>query len=524
MKFDELVEQFIHFKTNEITESKAIIEKMRALAKQEDDEKLYARLAYYEGEALYYQGKMELAYEHIEMHCLPNLKKKKFVKELSLSYNLLGIIKHTQGEYLSAIELFIQGMDVSLYNNEFGLYGNILNNISNIYDEYEDYDQVIRFLHQSIEAYEKDGKDEHKKMVVNINLALTYCHKGHFENAELYYHKMLQALNDVEDFQYKIILYILEALIARTKEDVILCESAVLKIIEEGKKGKINVDNYKEVIFVVTYTSFFLEERITLELFDILNQLGLEFDNIYLEIYLYEAMIFYYMQSNQDEKVDALTFRYFELSMTRNYRAKRLMIDSINTKFEAYRLAKDNLEVRENMIRLKVESELDPLTKLLNRNAIESVVTSWFEVCKRERMPIGVEIIDVDFFKQFNDTYGHLVGDACLCSIAGVMNRMQGENILFIRYGGDEFLAFFFNQCEEKVLSLAKLLKSEIRALNIEHTCTLLEEKIVSITQGLHYDIPKGNENIYDFIRKCDDSLYQGKATRSSIIFNERQI
>lgn len=524
MKFDELVEQFIHFKTNEINESKAIIEKMREVAIQEDDEKLYARLAYYEGESLYYQGKMELAYEHIEMHCLPNLKKKQFVKELSLAYNLLGIIKHTQGEYLGAIELFIEGMDISLFNNEYGLYGNILNNVSNIYDEYEDYEQVISFLHQSIEAYEKENKADHKKMIANINLALTYCHKGDFEKAEFYYHSILQAFDDAQDEQYQIIIYILEALIARTKEDVALCEKAVLNIIEEGNKGSVNVDNYKEIIFVVTYTSFFIEEKITLDLFEMLNQRGLELDNIDLEINLYEAMIFYYMQSNQDEKVDALTFHYFELSMTRNYRAKRLMIDSINTKFEAYRLAKDNLEVREHMIRLKVESELDPLTKLLNRNAIETVVGSWFEVCKRDRMPIGVEIIDVDFFKQFNDTYGHLNGDECLRSIADVMNRMQGENALFIRYGGDEFLAFFFNQCEEKVLSLAKLLKSEIRALNIEHASTFLEEKIVSITQGIHYAVPKGNENIYDFIRKCDDSLYQGKVTRSSIIFNERQI
>ena len=522
MTFDDLVEQYISCKSSDNEEAKIIIQKMKEYVDEQDDELLYARFAYYEGEYLYYQGKTEEAYYLLQEHCLPTLKKKKYIKEIILAHNMIGIVLQTQYEYLNAVDQYMQALDVALDNEEYRLCASIYNNISNIFAEYEDYDREVRYLFMSLDACEKVNVEEHDKMIIYLNLALTYARVGAFDEVKKFYNKSIAVFDSKRDRQFLIILKVVECLIACSKNDRNRCYLSLTSIIDLGKKGKINVDNFKEVLFLANYTSNHVGKIIIEELFEVLKKQTRAMQNLDFEICLYEEMIHYYLKSKQDEKVSKLTLKYYELSRVRTYRSKKLMLESIDTKFKIYQLTKDNLLAKENMITLKVKSEMDVLTKLLNRSALESIVEDWFEKAKQEQLPMAVEIIDVDYFKQFNDTYGHIQGDQCLKTLAEVMDRMNGENILFIRYGGDEFLAFYLNHSKEKVMSLAKLLKSEIRALNIEHASTLLEEKKVSITQGIFYGVPQKEENIFDFIRKCDDSLYEGKTSRSSISFNER--
>lgn len=131
-------------------------------------------------------------------------------------------------------------------------------------------------------------------------------------------------------------------------------------------------------------------------------------------------------------------------------------------------------------------------------------------------------IFDINYFKQFNDFYGHVEGDHCIREITSIMLRLQDDKIRFVRYGGDEFLGFFYNMDKYQIKSLSQLIHSEILALNIENKEAPCVDKVISVTQGGYLGIPTGKENLYDFIRKADDALYEGKRNHNKIVIHQK--
>lgn len=106
--------------------------------------------------------------------------------------------------------------------------------------------------------------------------------------------------------------------------------------------------------------------------------------------------------------------------------------------------------MEEANIRLLEKSETDALTRLANRFRLNDYLDQVFEKALSEQTPLAMEILDIDYFKQYNDNYGHQAGDECIKRIAKQLELMQNDMIFCARYGGDEFIILYQNMTEKR--------------------------------------------------------------------------
>ena len=161
--------------------------------------------------------------------------------------------------------------------------------------------------------------------------------------------------------------------------------------------------------------------------------------------------------------------------------------------------------------RLQLQVEKDPLTGLANRFKFDQVVPAMFASAKNNGTPFAVSIMDVDMFKDYNDTYGHLAGDFCLQTVANAIQEVSDKyNLFCARYGGDEFVMLYENKSDQEVIDIAHELGSVVLEQN-KQLRRLGERGRVSISQGICNSIPQEGQEQSDFLNEADNALYAVK-------------
>ena len=120
-------------------------------------------------------------------------------------------------------------------------------------------------------------------------------------------------------------------------------------------------------------------------------------------------------------------------------------------------------------------------------------------------------MIDIDYFKKYNDIYGHLKGDECLKKIAGALSQALKRPADFIaRYGGEEFVAVLPGTNIEGATHVADILRKIVEEMSIEHNDTVTG-KIVTISLGVASTIPKQHDSYNGLLKEADKALYMAK-------------
>ncbi|RUM91588.1 MAG: hypothetical protein DSZ27_06015 [Thiomicrospira sp.] len=158
---------------------------------------------------------------------------------------------------------------------------------------------------------------------------------------------------------------------------------------------------------------------------------------------------------------------------------------------------------------LRDEATKDYLTGLLNRKAFfEQAHQIWLSA-KEQHQPISLLMIDIDHFKQINDSFGHDAGDRVLIEVARVFNQNCREEDLICRYGGEEFVILLENKDEEPALEFASRLKKIVEEISVKEQS---EEIRFSISIGVATGDALELNSIESFISQADQALYQAKA------------
>ena len=218
---------------------------------------------------------------------------------------------------------------------------------------------------------------------------------------------------------------------------------------------------------------------------------------------------FYRMHKDNDAYLEAAG-QYYELSEIMEKEKQAMIANMLDVRESLERANKKRREMEEANIRLLEKSETDALTRLANRFRLNDYLDQVFEKALSEQTPLAMEILDIDYFKQYNDNYGHQAGDECIKRIAKQLELMQNDMIFCARYGGDEFIILYQNMTEEAVRHAAEGLRQRIIDLGIQHAYSKAMP-IVTISQGICYDIPKDDTKSWDFLHAADAMLYQVK-------------
>ena len=156
----------------------------------------------------------------------------------------------------------------------------------------------------------------------------------------------------------------------------------------------------------------------------------------------------------------------------------------------------------------------DALTNIYNRRAFDIHIDEELNRATRDKLPLSLLMCDIDYFKPYNDAYGHQEGDKCLYKVATVMKTFfQRGGEMVARYGGEEFVVTLPNTDTERATWLAGLLLKAIHELDIVHGASKVSEHI-TISIGVGTYTPSGNvpTSPQHLIRAADEGLYKAKS------------
>jgi diguanylate cyclase (GGDEF)-like protein len=190
--------------------------------------------------------------------------------------------------------------------------------------------------------------------------------------------------------------------------------------------------------------------------------------------------------------------------------------------------AEADMQYAESMLRkanLELEKlvNLDGLTQIANRRCFDDRLSIEWQRLSREQQPMSLLLLDIDYFKRYNDCYGHQVGDECLQAIAQALEKaLYRPADLVARYGGEEFVAILPNTSLDGAVIVAEQIRSAIANLEIPHQNSDISD-IVTISIGVTTLIPSPKQKSSTLIKQADVALYSAKqqGRNRAIVFNE---
>jgi len=158
-------------------------------------------------------------------------------------------------------------------------------------------------------------------------------------------------------------------------------------------------------------------------------------------------------------------------------------------------------------------AHLDYLTGLPNRRAFAERVEALWEQAGARQRPMAIALVDVDWFKAYNDHYGHPAGDQVLRAVGQVLARhARGPQDLVARYGGEEFVCVWYEASLAQVQEILRAVHADIAALDIAHAGSEAPHGRLTLSIGLHHLVPRPGQAMHEALQQADQALYEAKA------------
>lgn len=157
-------------------------------------------------------------------------------------------------------------------------------------------------------------------------------------------------------------------------------------------------------------------------------------------------------------------------------------------------------------------ASLDGLTQVANRRSFDEYMQREWRRLFRDQAPLAMILCDIDYFKNYNDTYGHQAGDECLKKVANALKKSLKRPADFVaRYGGEEFAIVLPNTSTEGAMKVAERIHSYVRELHIDHNASLVN-KYITVSLGVAVTVPTLKYSLEQLIYTADLGLYEAKS------------
>lgn len=204
-------------------------------------------------------------------------------------------------------------------------------------------------------------------------------------------------------------------------------------------------------------------------------------------------------------------------AMVADIRSYSSTLEQQNQQLENYshileqRVQERTLALQEANKKLQVLATVDSLTQVANRRHFDECLRREWLKMKRAHSPISLILCDLDYFKYYNDTYGHQLGDECLRQIAQILHRsINHPTDLTARYGGEEFVILLPDTYLQEAKAVAEKVRTAVKDLGIEHQGSPIGN-YVTLSLGVASTVPALGVDCTSLIELADKALYQAK-------------
>ncbi len=427
------------------------------------------------------------------------------------SYNYVGIDASNNGSYDVAYYHFMNALDIAEDINSPYLLGIVNGNIGQIFANIHDYHRALDYLHSSSEQQlEGDPNDVYYyQNIINgyfsegvINVFLGNIEEARRLDNEIRKIEKNKAVKEVANGVIPISFLRLQLAILEGKEDLVdLYSKQALEMISKAHRIYDFIIDIRDLcMFLIEYNRLEIVRNIldtiseTIESTNI-NEMHRHLENIELA---------YYEKIGDDEKIVKHLRNLHNISKIQENEQIKIYEFSID-------LINSMLDLNKEKEILKSKAEIDTLTGIPNRGKMEQFIEIIFEKAYKEKQKFAIGIIDIDRFKEYNDTYGSVAGDKILKRISKRIQAVaKTEKLHLARYGGDELLIIYDNKSDTAIKKIAEKIYKTVYDMNIEHINDP-RTKRVTVSQGICNDIPKGKIKSWEFLVEADDALYKVK-------------
>jgi diguanylate cyclase (GGDEF)-like protein len=185
--------------------------------------------------------------------------------------------------------------------------------------------------------------------------------------------------------------------------------------------------------------------------------------------------------------------------------------DEITDLAEAFNEFAETIEIQKT--KLQTMSMTDDLTGIANRRALDIRLQHDIELSVRQKSSVSILLMDIDFFKPYNDNYGHAAGDECLKAVAAALaSALQRESDFVARYGGEEFVGILPNTDLDGAKEIAKHIFNTLHELNLPHAHSKISDRI-TLSMGISISSPQQIFMPDTLMQRADKALYQAKSS-----------
>ncbi len=235
-------------------------------------------------------------------------------------------------------------------------------------------------------------------------------------------------------------------------------------------------------------------------------------------IFSCRIMADYYRVFGEPERAAECYNKLVSLFDTQKQELRKTQLDQIlRMKAADAEVQKLRREIQKNDAKISLE----PMTGLLNRSALLRVSAEFIEGAAERRQKVGAIFIDIDFFKECNDTYGHSQGDEVIREVARACRNEETKNIRFARYGGDEFFGITRRLSDDEVCDIARRIAGNIRNADLPHVNNPNGGRITLSIGIVNMEITDKTNTILDIADNADKALYYAKSSGKNAIYQQ---
>ena len=488
-------------------------QKILEYAADTGSQKLTGLGLYYLAECYWQKGEYENT-----MQCLTEsvgyMKKAQMYELLAQAHNMMGAVSDRKNNRMLALSSYYNSLKYAEKYHYYYVQGMAESNIAYTLVRMRLRQEAIQHYRIAIACYDKSEKTyqlNYNRINCMIECGCCHMYLGEMEEALQLWNEIEQILREAPESYYSKItleMYRIPCELLKGHEEEAL--KLATDLLGQLSDRDIFEEFMDELVILAGILAILPDGKYLEELIRIIDEKHIEEHyNIFLDLYPFKSELLQ-KKGLTWEYID-YTRQYFDIYEKYQQENREALINVIELQNRLKNVTLDWTNMKASNRELESLAMHDELTGLANRTFLNEYFTSSFEHAYEEHELMGVELMDIDFFKEYNDHYGHLAGDQCLKAIAGVLRKQQVPGKIFCaRYGGDEFMILYTGMTVEKIRRAAEDILREVRKLKLLHERSNCSS-YVSVSQGVFVRIPVGNNKEWDFTSRADDLLYKAK-------------
>lgn len=472
----------------------------------------------YLADAFHSMGMLDKAMD--EYHAAMDLMGKKEYDKLFLTlYNLAGVIYIGQDDEQGALDCFFKEIEIAEQMEDYMMCSAALANIAYVYRKAGAYGKSEATLKRAFEMAQNASENESNvafgEEFYNMFRAGLELEKGKPDKALEY----LGSLDKLKEDHLNVPLLYASCYAQKgMKEEAMAGLGKIWEQIEDIQNRFERLSHYFDILDILMALKEYEDAaRFTAKTERLL--VGMECAGKWTRLMEYEIQI--YTELGKEEPLERAYELFFQYDMKFKEISKQSAVKRLKKRIELQKEADRRTSMEEWQNVLFKRNEYDELTGVLNRRGIRKYMNKAFAAAREQKQKFAVLFVDVDFFKEFNDTYGHVAGDECLKKIAHILKHAVADKGMAGRYGGDEFLLTITGIQTISIMEVAMEIKKSLTKVAIPNKNSAVSDE-VTVTIGGVNSVPEEKMDFPCYIEAADRMLYSlKKSSKNGFAINE---